>query len=63
MLNKNGLIIIDNVLFHGQVLEENIKGKNAQAIDAFNNHIANDERVEKVLLTVRDGLLLLKKKF
>jgi len=63
LLNKNGLIIIDNVLFHGQVLEENIKGKNAQAIDAFNNHIANDERVEKVLLTVRDGLLLLKKKF
>jgi len=62
MLNKNGLIIADNVLFHGQVLEEPLKGKNAKAIDAFNKHVANDNRVEQVLLTIRDGLLLIKKK-
>lgn len=61
-LNKNGIMIADNVLFHGDVLEENIKGKNAKAIHEFNKHIANDDRVEQVMLTVRDGLLLIKKK-
>jgi predicted O-methyltransferase YrrM len=61
-LSKKGLIIADNVLFHGQVLEEPIKGKNALAIEAFNKHVAEDPRVEQVMLTVRDGLLLIKKK-
>ncbi|MBX2931213.1 MAG: O-methyltransferase [Chitinophagaceae bacterium] len=62
LLNKNGIIIADNVLFHGQVLEQPIKGKNAIAIDAFNKHVANDNRTEQVLLTIRDGLMLIKKK-
>lgn len=61
-LSKKGIIIADNVLFHGQVLEEPVKGKNAMAIDAFNKHVAADERTEQVLLTLRDGLLLIKKK-
>jgi predicted O-methyltransferase YrrM len=61
-LNPNGLIIADNVLFHGQVLEESVKGKNALAIDQFNKHVAEDDRTEQVLLTVRDGLLLIRKK-
>lgn len=61
-LSNNGVIIADNVLFHGQVLEEPVKGKNALAIQAFNNYVAKDERTEQVLLTVRDGLLLIKKK-
>lgn len=61
-LNENGLIIADNVLFHGQVLADNIAGKNAIAIDAFNRHVADDERTDQVMLTVRDGLLLIKKK-
>jgi caffeoyl-CoA O-methyltransferase len=61
-LSKNGLIIADNVLFHGQVLEDPIKGKNALAIDAFNKHVASDLRTEQVMLTVRDGLLFIKKK-
>ena len=60
-LKKGGWIIADNVLFHGQVLEENITGKNAKAIDAFNQHVAKDNRVEQAMLTVRDGLLLIKK--
>lgn len=60
-LNQNGLIIADNVLFHGEVLEESIKGKNAKAIHAFNTHVANDKRVEQVMLTVRDGLFLIRK--
>lgn len=61
-LSERGLIIADNVLFHGQVLEEKIQGKNAQAIHAFNEHISNDPRTEQVMLTVRDGLMLIKKR-
>lgn len=61
-IKKNGLIIADNVLFHGQVLNQPITGKNAIAIDNFNQHVKNDERVEQVLLTVRDGLNVIRKK-
>ncbi|MDQ6890233.1 MAG: O-methyltransferase [Bacteroidota bacterium] len=61
-LKKGGIIIADNVLFHGEVLEEKITGKIAIAIDAFNKHAAADERVQQVMLTVRDGLLIIQKK-
>jgi predicted O-methyltransferase YrrM len=61
-LSDNGVIVADNVLFHGQVLEENISGKNALAIHAFNEHVAKDTRTEQVILTVRDGLMLIKKR-
>ena len=60
-VKPGGFIIADNVLFHGEVLAEEIKGKNAKAIQAFNNHVAADNRVEQVMLTVRDGLLLIRK--
>ena len=60
-LNVGGFIIVDNVLFHGQVLEDHIKGKNAVAIHAFNEHVRNDRRVEQVFLTVRDGIMIIKK--
>jgi predicted O-methyltransferase YrrM len=50
------------VLFHGQVLEQPITGKNAKAIQEFNEFVHHDARVEKVLLTVRDGLLMIRKK-
>jgi predicted O-methyltransferase YrrM len=61
-LAKNGLIIVDNILFHGEVLAENISGKNAKAIQAFNEYVLKDERTEQTLLTIRDGLTLLRKK-
>jgi len=61
-LHKNGIVIIDNVLFHGEVLQEKITGKNAKAIQAFNEYVLNDERTEQTLLTIRDGLTLLRKK-
>ncbi len=61
-LKQNGLIIADNVLFHGEVLQEQIKGKSAKAIDAFNRHVMADQRTEQVLMTMRDGLMLIKKK-
>jgi caffeoyl-CoA O-methyltransferase len=62
LLKKGGWILADNVLFHGQVLENPVKGKNAEAVDAFNKHVAKDPRVEVVLLTVRDGLSIIRKK-
>jgi caffeoyl-CoA O-methyltransferase len=61
-VKKNGLIIVDNVLFHGEVLNENIKGKNAKAIHSFNELIIADQHAETVMLTVRDGLSLIRKK-
>ena len=61
-LKKGGVILADNVLFHGEVLAENIKGKNAKAIHSFNNYVAGDERVQQVILTVRDGLMMVIKK-
>ncbi|MDR0792815.1 MAG: O-methyltransferase [Chitinophagaceae bacterium] len=61
-LSENGIIITDNVLFHGEVLEKEIKGKFAKAIQDFNIHVANDSQTDNVLLTVRDGLMLIKKK-
>ena len=60
-INPGGWIIADNVLFHGEVLEDSMKGKNAKAIHAFNEHVTADTRVEQVVLTVRDGLMLIRK--
>lgn len=60
-LRTNGFILADNVLFHGQVLEKEIKGKNAKAIQAFNDFINERNDVEKLMLPVRDGLFLIKK--
>ncbi len=62
LLAKDGIIIADNVLFHGQVLEEPLKGKNAKAVHAFNQHVQQDPRTEQVMLSIRDGLTIIKKK-
>jgi predicted O-methyltransferase YrrM len=62
MLSDKGVIIADNVLFHGQVFDENITGKNALAIHAFNEYILQHQDIEKIMLTVRDGLTLIRKK-
>lgn len=61
-LRPGGMILADNVLFHGQIFEQPVKGKNALAITAFNEYVAADPRTEQLLLTIRDGLLLIKKK-
>lgn len=60
-LKSGGLLIADNVLFHGGVIAEKIKGKNAIAIHEFNQHVLADDRVQQVLVTLRDGLLLVRK--
>lgn len=57
-----GFLLADNVLYHGEVmLPEAEQSKNARYISAFNEKIKNDERVEQVLLPIRDGLLLIRK--
>ncbi|HEV2355355.1 MAG TPA: O-methyltransferase [Puia sp.] len=61
-LKSGGLILADNVLFHGQVLQGAVEGKSAKGIQAFNDMVAADATVEKVMLTVRDGLFLILKK-
>jgi caffeoyl-CoA O-methyltransferase len=61
-LKIGSVVIVDNVLFHGQVLEENLVGKNPKAIHAFNEYVASLENVEQVMLTVRDGITLIRKK-
>ena len=61
-LKPGGWIIADNVFFHGQIFQENLSGKNAKAIFAFNKHVEADQRVEQVMLSIRDGLMLIRKK-
>ena len=60
-LRKNGFIFADNIFFHGQALEEEASGRNAKGIKAFNEFIKNRSDIEKVVLTVRDGLYLIRK--
>jgi predicted O-methyltransferase YrrM len=62
LVRPGGVIIADNVLFHGQVLRQPVTGKNAKAIQAFNEFVQQNVEVDKVLLTIRDGLLLIRKK-
>ena len=54
MIRSGGLIAVDNVLWSGRVLDP--QGKSDKAIHQFNERVIQDERVESVLLTVRDGL-------
>jgi caffeoyl-CoA O-methyltransferase len=61
-VRPGGWILADNVLFHGEVLKQPITGKNAKAIQAFNEYVQQDDSVEQVLLTIRDGILLIRKK-
>ena len=55
-VRPGGVIAVDNVLWSGRVLAPD--GPDARAIAAFNRHAAGDERVDKVILAVRDGVLL-----
>lgn len=60
-LSQNGIILADNVLFHGDVAATPIKGKNAKAMHAFNEYVAKDERTEQVMLSIRDGISIIRK--
>ncbi|WP_346237173.1 O-methyltransferase [Niabella insulamsoli] len=60
-VKKNGFILADNIFFHGEALKENAKGKSAKAIRQFNKFISDRTDIEKLVLTIRDGLYLIRK--
>ena len=58
-MNRGGLILSDNVLWSGKVVEEvKHNDKHTQALMAYNQKIKDDPRVETVLLPIRDGITL-----
>ena len=61
-LKKGGFIIADNVLWSGKVLEKSTKtDKETQGIVEFNEFVKNDSEVEQLMLSIRDGLMLIRK--
>ncbi len=60
LLRAGGLLVADNTLWSGRVLEP--KAQSDAAIVAFNQHVLNDQRVERVLVPVRDGMMLARKR-
>ena len=59
ILRPGGFILADNTLWDGHVVD---RDQQTRGIDSFNEYIARDERVEKVILPLRDGLTLIRKK-
>lgn len=60
-LNPGGLLLVDNVLWRGKVVRGDLD-EDTIAIDTFNKKVTADERVENVLLPIRDGLIVVRKK-
>ncbi|MER7735831.1 O-methyltransferase [Streptomyces erythrochromogenes] len=60
-LRPGGLIVTDNTLYHGTVLDESATGS-AAGVRAFNDHVAADPRMDSVLLAISDGLTLSRKR-
>ena len=60
-VRPGGFIIADNVLWSGKVIEDE-KDENTQALFDFNAMVLADDRVENVLLSIRDGLMVVRKK-
>lgn len=61
-VRANGFILADNIFFHGQVLADPVKGKNAKAMVAFAAAVRQCGEVEQVPIPIRDGLMLIRKK-
>jgi caffeoyl-CoA O-methyltransferase len=61
-LRPNGVILVDNVLWMGTVADPAMQGEDVEAIRAFNDFVVSDPRVEVVMLTIGDGLSMIRKK-
>ena len=61
LLNKEGLVIIDNVLWHGEVVNKDINDKYTKSIRDLNNFISRDTRIEKVMVPFGDGMTVCRK--
>ena len=63
LLNKGGIILADNTLWDGHVIDPAYdRDSQTLGIRRFNDYIANDDRVEKVIVSIRDGLTIIRKK-
>jgi caffeoyl-CoA O-methyltransferase len=60
-VRQNGFILADNIFFHGEVLAEEVKGKSGKAIKEFNEFIRERNDIDKMIITLRDGLYLIRK--
>ena len=56
LMDKGGLIIVDNVLWHGEVADEDNLDKYTVNIREFNSYVANDKRVEQIIVPLGDGM-------
>ena len=61
-LSDHGLIAADNTLWSGRVVDANDNDESTRAIREFNDHVAADERVVAVMLTIRDGVTLIRRR-
>ena len=61
LVKRNGLIIFDNVLWHGDVAKKNITDNQTELIRKFNMYIKNDKKTEKTILPIGDGLTICRK--
>jgi spermidine synthase len=63
-LNPGGIILADNVLWSGKIVDEKAiaKDRDTQLLDAFNKKVNADERVTCMLLPLRDGMMMIRKK-
>jgi caffeoyl-CoA O-methyltransferase len=61
-LRTNGVILVDNTLWSGSVIDTSRTDDDTKAIRAFNDMVAADDRVESVILTIGDGLTLIRKR-
>ena len=61
-LRPNGVLLVDNVLWDGRVVQPDADDDNTKAIRAFNDMVAADDRVEAVMLPIADGLTICRKK-
>ena len=61
LMNSNGLIVIDNVLWHGEVIDEKKIDNLTESIRKFNIYIKNDKRIENIIIPVGDGLSVCRK--
>lgn len=62
LLSERGLIVVDNVLWSGRVADPDNREESTVAMRAFNDHVRADERVVSVMLTVRDGVTLVRRR-
>ena len=61
LIGRDGLIIIDNVLWYGEVIDNNSNDKFTLSIREFNDYVANDKRVEKIIIPLGDGMTVCRK--